>query len=467
MVTSLHHFFELNATLVYFSYGLVFFVLGLAVALQSRQHSRLEMARGLGWLAAFGIAHGFYEWGFVFIPIQASYLSGPVITIFHVFHEIILALSFGFLFQFGAEMLYKRWRRIVILPLLVMVVWMLWFVIPGPALNSSVEAWRQQASIWARYLIGFPAGLVAAAGLRYQAESQIKPLDMESIYKMLRVAGIALIAYAFFGGLIAPAGNFFPAYFLNEVSLAGWIGIPVPVFRSVTGLVLAVAIIRALEVFDLEVDRMLEQIEIERNLTLERERIGRELHDSTIQSIYTAGLLIESAHQKLGEDNAVTPRLARAMGVLNEAIGGLRAYIDDLRPAATGDSLEEAIKDQVANRRLTSLVAVNLDLNLPQDAPFSPVRIPNVLAILGEALSNATRHAQAGLIKVSANKSGNDFILTVEDDGRGYDESSSNRGFGLRNMRDRARLLGGNLTVKSQAGKGTRVILTAPWEEEE
>ena len=54
--------FEINRQIILFGYGLVFFVLGLAIALQSRRYSRLELARSLAWLAAFGLAHGLYEW---------------------------------------------------------------------------------------------------------------------------------------------------------------------------------------------------------------------------------------------------------------------------------------------------------------------------------------------------------------------------------------------------------------------
>ena len=74
MIT-LAEIFELNQSIIYFVYGLIFFILGFAIILQTRQSSRLDLARSLRWLAAFGIAHGFHEWGDLFIPIQATYLS--------------------------------------------------------------------------------------------------------------------------------------------------------------------------------------------------------------------------------------------------------------------------------------------------------------------------------------------------------------------------------------------------------
>ena len=62
-----------------------------------------------------------------------------------------------------------------------------------------------------------------------------------------------MLVYAFLGGLIVPGGDFFPANWLNETAVQNAIGIPAPVFRSLAGLVLAIAIIRALDVFDVEI----------------------------------------------------------------------------------------------------------------------------------------------------------------------------------------------------------------------
>ncbi len=102
---SLDEFFSLNREIILFIYGLGFFLLGFAIILQSQKSSRLELARSLRWLAAFGITHGLNEWGDLFIPIQAHYLSGTVIRVFDIFQLILLAASFACLFEFGVSML--------------------------------------------------------------------------------------------------------------------------------------------------------------------------------------------------------------------------------------------------------------------------------------------------------------------------------------------------------------------------
>src|SRR5215207_463417 len=110
MIT-LAEFFELNRSIIYFVYGLVFFILGFAIILQTRQSARLDLARSLRWLAAFGIAHGFHEWGDLFIPIQAAYLSPEMLRFLYILHLILLAISFVFLFEAGLALLSTGKRR--------------------------------------------------------------------------------------------------------------------------------------------------------------------------------------------------------------------------------------------------------------------------------------------------------------------------------------------------------------------
>ncbi|MFW6063455.1 MAG: sensor histidine kinase, partial [Chloroflexota bacterium] len=321
------------------------------------------------------------------------------------------------------------------------------------------------ASVWARYLIALPASLLAAWGLRYQADRQIRPLQLDDIYSMLRVAGLALVAYALFSGLIVPYADFRPANLVNQSALVDLVGVPVPVFRSLIGLVLAITVIRALEVFDVEVDRLIERMEVEQSLASERERIGRELHDGAIQRVYTAGLIIESARGKVEGEGIVAQRLDRAMTALNEAIDSLRAYMTDLRADPSPLSLAEGLRSQTNDPRLGTLLDINLELDLPETRTLNPADTTHVLAIVGEALANAARHSQARHVTVRAKEANGGFTVEITDDGKGFTKSKQATGYGLRNMRDRARLLGGELQIESEPGSGTRITLVAPWED--
>jgi signal transduction histidine kinase len=88
-----------------------------------------------------------------------------------------------------------------------------------------------------------------------------------------------------------------------------------------------------------------------------------------------------------------------------------------------------------------------------------------VLAIVSEALANVARHAQAQQVAVKAERRQNEFLLTIEDNGRGFRPQANGHGYGLRDMRDHARLLGGELAIESNPGHGTRILLMAPWKD--
>src|SRR5690625_4222423 len=125
----LREFFSTNQIIVVFGYGLVYFLLGFALTLQSRRPSELTVARALPLLGSFGILHGVAEWGHVFIPIQATYMSADNIILLWAVHGTLLAVAFTFLFQFGlrlvAEGMPQRFQQ---LPMLAWAVFGVWFV---------------------------------------------------------------------------------------------------------------------------------------------------------------------------------------------------------------------------------------------------------------------------------------------------------------------------------------------------
>ncbi|MAT96455.1 MAG: hypothetical protein CL608_04870 [Anaerolineaceae bacterium] len=464
MITDIRSFFNLNNEMVLFLYGLVFFILGLSISLQSRRHSRLALARSLGWLAVFGVMHGLHAWGQLFVPLQATYMNHVGVSLLQIFQVLLQGLSFAALFQFGADLLRDRWPFLIWLSATVTGGWLLWLMGLGLFTDIGVGLWQQQASIWAGYLLALPGALLTAYGLRYQAEKQIKPLDLTHIYSTLRLAGFAFVAFAILAGLFGAYGDYFPPNWINQTVLTRSVGVPEPMFRSLTGLVILLTITRAMEVFDLEIDQMIEEMEIAQRVTAERDRIGRELHDGAIQMAYTAGLIMESARRKVADEDVVAQRLDRAMTALNESIAGLRAYMSDLRTEPTAVSLAEGLQRETSNPRFTTLMDVSLQWNLPETAVFTPIQATHILAIVSEALANAARHAQASHVTVLAEENNDVFYLSVTDNGTGFAYADDESGFGLRNMRDRARLLGGRLAIDSTAGQGTHILLTMPRE---
>jgi signal transduction histidine kinase len=469
MVQQLREFFQANRVIVLFIYGQVFFVLGMAIALQSWRHSRLALSRSLSWLAAFGLAHGLYEWGLVFIPFQAGYLAPPLIELLWATHAALLTLSFACLFQFGVETLRPlpgRWRLLRALPCLSLLLWAGWAFGPALTLASDLRVWQATITIAARYALGFPGALLAAVGLWRQAHQLDAAHPGSSAPRMLRVGALALGAYSVLGGLIVPPAPIAPARWLNTEQVGQVLILPVPVLRGLLGLILAVAIIRSLAIFQLELDRRLTAMEEEQMLVAERDRLGRELHDGTLQTIYAAGLLLQSAERELAHvGNApALGRLQQSIALLNTAVGEIRAHIGELRPAPDGRSLVAGLRELAGDHQLRSLVDLDLRLDLPDERPLPPATVAHLLAITTEALSNVARHAHASQTTVRAAAQGQRLILMVSDNGHGL-PADTLVGYGLRNIRERARILGGDLILQSKPGHGTTVTVDIPWSE--
>jgi signal transduction histidine kinase len=468
MIT-LAEFFKLNQSIIYFVYGLVFFILGFAIILQTRQSSRLDLARSLRWLAAFGITHAFHEWGDLFIPMQATYLSPEIMRVLYILHLILLAISFIFLFEFGLALLHtgKRDRWFHWLTVILFTGWLIILFSILPTNYSDERPWRYMANALARYIIGFPGGLLAAYGLRHHTNLRIKPLNVPNIVLTLQVAGVALGFYALLAGLIPPPVDFFPGNIVNRITFTEFIRIPPLVFRSLTGLIIAIFLIRALEIFDVVTERRIEELEQNQIITAERERLARELHDGAIQKVYTAGLLVESASRLADSKGEIGARLDKSVIVLNDAIADLRRNLSELHDGSrtTSESLPVLLQQMAENPHYTSMINITLELNADvlHNRKLSPLRTSHVFSIVNESLANTVRHAHAKNVEIHAHDLGTQLQIEIKDDGVGIPPEPK-AGYGLRNMRDRARLLSGGLQFSSN--KGTTVTLTIPWEDQ-
>jgi signal transduction histidine kinase len=308
--------------------------------------------------------------------------------------------------------------------------------------------------------LGLPGAALAAYGLYRYAPRLIFPLDD---VHTLRLAGLLLAGYAVVAGLIVSPGPFFPASWLNSTIIGDWLGLPIPIFRSLLGLGLTITIIRTLEIFDVEIDRRLSSMEEAQILAAERERIGRDLHDQTLQSIYATGLLLKASHELLdrNDEREAAETLSQATETLDQAVDQVRRHIAELRAQPTTLSLAEGLTRLTHQGVLPSMAEVNLTLDLPEDRPIGAGQVGHLLAIAGEALSNVARHAHARHVQLAAQMKEDCLQLTIVDDGRGI-PSDYVAGYGLQNMHERARLLRGELFIHSQPGQGTRLQLTVP-----
>jgi signal transduction histidine kinase len=193
----------------------------------------------------------------------------------------------------------------------------------------------------------------------------------------------------------------------------------------------------------------------------ERERIAKELHDGIIQSLFAVGMGLQGTALGAGSPE-VAARIEAAVGELDRVIRDLRNYIFGLRPGILADrQLDQALRqlgDEVTSRTgVTVLVSVDAETA----AALSP-QSHEIVQLTREALSNVTRHARARTASVTLVRRKSNAILTIEDDGVGFNASDRSFGNGLRNMRQRALGLGGELQVASAPAKGTRLTATVP-----
>jgi len=231
-----------------------------------------------------------------------------------------------------------------------------------------------------------------------------------------------------------------------------------------------VAIILALDLFEQETDRALAAARRRDLLARERERIGRDLHDGIIQSIYAAGLHLDEASVALDRD-AEVPR-ARIRTVLDELerIGDeIRTTIFDLRSASLDTQDAEEIVRAVADElRANTLVGLTVEVRGAWRPTLDAEQAEQLRQVVHEAFSNILRHARAANVSARLTFARERLQLEIADDGIGFNPDDAagaegqGRAQGLGNMRKRAELLGAQLDLQSAPGQGTRLSLTMP-----
>jgi signal transduction histidine kinase len=197
----------------------------------------------------------------------------------------------------------------------------------------------------------------------------------------------------------------------------------------------------------------------------EKIRLGRDLHDGIIQSLYAVGLTLESARELLQTDPAAADsRLEQCRAVLNASIRDARAYItglaaENLRRTGFARGLESLLAELRSGR------TANFDIKVDDDAIalLSPEQTIEALQIAREAVSNALRHGHASVVTVRVQKGEREVCLLVQDNGTGFDAAHRrDGGHGLGNMEARAGQIGATLGVTSRPGEGVRVLANIP-----
>jgi signal transduction histidine kinase len=206
----------------------------------------------------------------------------------------------------------------------------------------------------------------------------------------------------------------------------------------------------------------------------ERGRIGRELHDGLAQVLGYLHLQSRAAEGLLssGQIAQAQAELQEMQEVAQEAYGDVRESILGLRTAITpGAGLIPTLTEYLDKFSQQSGINARLVIGDDAEMKFTPAAEIQLLRIVQEALANVRKHSQASRawVRFEADEAG--AVITIEDDGQGFDPSriwQDRQGhFGLQTMRERVESVGGELRFDSQPGQGTRVVIRVPLAPEE
>jgi len=465
---SIHHFIETNMALVYFFYGLVYFVFGLAIVLQQRALSNFRLARHLWLLAAFGIIHGIMEWGSLFIPVQSEYVSEAWVNGLFVTQRIARVISFCFLLQFAIVIIVPRLPRIPGINVFLRFLAPLWglfiailgiLVLPENVGDSLI-----------RYLLAFPAASMTAIALLLERNTFMGP-SFRAARNNLTMTSIAFGLYAFAAGLVVPKSTLWPLSWFSYENVFFSTGFPIQLYRAVIGLAMAFFIIKTLSLFDIEVRHRIELTERNEALLEDRHRIARDLHDGVVQSIFAAGLHLEAANQTLAQgSDEVGPTIRRVKNQLHEVIADIRRYIFDLDPKQAGRG-ELVLTLKRLLDEFSSSCPMDTSLTVTGDeVELSLQQKQDLVLITRECLANVAKHSLASRVELKLDYQTGGIEYVLEDNGIGIEIKRSvnsrqhGHGRGLENIATRAASMGTELSVSSSAdGKGTIVTMWVPY----
>ncbi|HOC17557.1 MAG TPA: sensor histidine kinase [Vicinamibacterales bacterium] len=198
----------------------------------------------------------------------------------------------------------------------------------------------------------------------------------------------------------------------------------------------------------------------------ERHRLARELHDSVKQQIFaiqTAAATVQARYD--ADPPGASEALGRLRAYAREAMTEMEAMLDSLRASPLESAgLVEAIKRQAEALRFRTGAEVAVEIGeLPRADEMPPGVAQGVFRVAQEAFANVARHARARAVKVRLLVQGNALVLSVADDGAGFEPAAATAaGMGLTGMGSRAEALNGRLTVTTRPGAGTTVTIRVP-----
>jgi signal transduction histidine kinase len=473
--------------LVYFFYGLSFFSMGLLVAMEGGRSADPRLRRALRPLAGFGILHGLHEWLEMYHQFELLLgVKEPVV--FEGIRLAILAFSFVTLAAFGSYLLAnsRSLQRVVLLvPLGLEAIWV-FGLLQFRSFYPVGEIWAV-ADVWTRYSLAIPGGILASIGLIAQQrafrKSGLVRFGQDALW-----AAVAFAWYAVVGQLFTRSSMLPPSTFLNQDLFQDLLGFPVQMLRALSAMVAAVFVIRFLRAFQVETEHKIADLqaarlqEAQKRETLrgelfnrvvtaqeaERQRIARELHDETGQALTAIGMGMRGVSSVLKQDDVERTQkmLLHLQELCSHSLVELQRLIADLRPSHLDDlGLSSALRWYAGDLQERTSIHVRVEIQGEERSISSPAKTA-LFRIVQEALTNVIKHAEATETEIHLQYAEDKVKIRVSDNGCGFETQAHSpyirTSWGLKNMEERASLLGGTFTVNSLPGKGTTIEVSIP-----
>lgn len=462
--------------------------MGLAILLEYGKCSDVRLRHALRPLSVFGFIHGGHEWIEMFLLLGLLTVDETNLMLLEGARVGLLAFSFLSLAAFGSSLLAKdeAMRRIsLLLPLFLSGVWAFGLLIMrGHYAGLTLFT---VADVWTRYVLAVPAALFACAGLIVQ-QRRFRQAGMARFGRDSLWAAIAFFWYGVIGQTFSRVSPLPPSNIINQDLFSDIFGFPVQLLRAIASLTAAVFVIRFLRAFEVEMQEQIASLqasrleeaqrrEAQRGEVLrrvvqaqeaERQRIGRELHDETGQSLTAIGLGLRGVTNTLYQDpEKAANHLKQLQGLVAHSLTELQRLISDLRPSQLDDlGLTAALRWYAGEVENRTGLKVHFEVKgaqqeLPSEAKTALFRV------VQEALNNVIKHAYAQNVSIQLDYGVQGVTVIVRDDGRGFDmnrQRSGNRpSWGLIGMQERATLLGGSVEIQSEIGQGTQVKVAIPY----
>jgi signal transduction histidine kinase len=195
----------------------------------------------------------------------------------------------------------------------------------------------------------------------------------------------------------------------------------------------------------------------------ERRRLARDIHDGPAQLLTNLTMRLEVVKEMIKySPQTALPEIQRIQDLMRSSVGELRRMIYDLRPVEVSETgLTSAVSAYAERCQYLLRVPVSVRAD-GEYRDLGDMLAVGVFRVVQECVTNCLKHARAQRIEVELARVGDKLCATVRDDGIGFVPGEEEGGFGLVGMRERARLIGATVEVRSQPGLGTEVTLVVP-----